>query len=404
MNGFCKAKRNEMDEVINGAQGAMFSQAQPTKAPKDYHRWSINIPNECRNHFMLYKFLKKNFGDPSYSMIPKINGKYTNIHYKKYGTERQQWEYDIRTPSGYIAIYDKERTYIIFHGYTELKENDKSYNNRGMSDITPIDIETDKRVPTGFKEDLKIFFGELISYCLKFNHNKKINQGFIIPNPHQIHFENYKYHLKLLTKTYSILQKTNYPNDLQILSDARNLGSSAFILLMASFEGFIESIYTIFIKDEVEHRLDKYITNQKLETKIKLLPIFCNEFREFKENFFKSKEYSNFNELMRIRNRLLHGNIWDTRVTHIIEEDGFLFYLGDDVKDFPFYGYSSRDFKIETEKFLNNAENTVNVLIRDIISMVQPKKRKYIKNILNEEWIGCVQTKNGIEFVTEQIW
>lgn len=141
-----------------------------------------------------------------------------------------------------------------------------------------------------------------------------------------------------------------------------------------------------------------------MEKKIKLLSIFCDEFKRFDKSFIKSKEYTDFTELIKIRNKLLHGNIADTRIIFIFEEDGFLFYLDEQQKDFPFYGKSKYEFLPETIEFFDNAEKAIKIMIREVISMISIKKRKHIRRLLNEEWIGYVKTENGIEFVTEQIW
>lgn len=121
MKGFSKVKSKGMQRIVHKAQVYDPLAGKPLDEPAArFQRWDINIQTECRNHFLLYKFLKKNFGYPSYSMIPKINGKYTNIHYEKYGADKQQWGYEIQTPNGFLDIYDKERSYVLFFGYTEI--------------------------------------------------------------------------------------------------------------------------------------------------------------------------------------------------------------------------------------------------------------------------------------------
>ena len=107
---------------------------------------------------------------------------------------------------------------------------------------------------------------------------------------------------------------------------------------------------------------------------------------------------------MTIRNKVLHGNITDTQAMHIVEEEGFLFYLGAEKTKIPFFLTGKYEFIDETTKFLTKAEITIQKLIDKILLMIRPKMRKPVREILIEGSIGFVKTTNGIEFVTEQIW
>jgi hypothetical protein len=367
-------------------------------------RWHLKIPEECVNHFILYSFLKKNFGDPSYTMLDKVGGKFVNIHYKTFGVEKQQWGYVIRSENGAIEIYDKERSYIYCFGYTHSPLELPTNNN----DFDPIDVNKDNNIPLNFRNDLKVFMSHLREFALKFKSHKKIHYGHIIVNPFYINYNNFRFHMKLLRKQLRKLRKIHYPDDYDIMFDSRLLATSAFILLIASFEGFIEMIYSIFLKSEIDTKLRKFLLNQRLETKIHMLSIVCDGFNRSSSKILKSQNYIKLRNLMEIRNKLLHGNIEKSRITSIVEDKGFLFYLNENEESFDQKGhydfFAKPDFKYDILEFIEMSRFIVDQNIKEILSLINRKNRTRFSKIVKENYIGFVRTRDGIEFVNEQVW
>ena len=83
--------------------------------------------------------------------------------------------------------------------------------------------------------------------------NKKTNvsEGIIVLNSFEIHYSNYKYHLKLLKRLLKKVKASKHFHDQIILDQMRMLTQSAFILLVSSFESFINMLYECFLNEHI---------------------------------------------------------------------------------------------------------------------------------------------------------
>lgn len=275
-------------------------------------------------------------------------------------------------------------------------------------------------MPDGLKEDIEYFFRELKKYVDSISNGDtyKIGSdshpGVIVLNPFQIHYSNFKYHTRLLRKFQQRLTKVPYYT-YEHERELEHLGTSSFILLMASFDGFINLLYECFLKEQLRENkgIKEKIERENIGFKIQMLSVYCTGFKSissFEERL--RNEFDNtlkqFTELLKLRNKLVHANLFGFRQTNMIEEDTFLFYA--DTKEDDLYselfGYSGRTEWVirEWKEVLADAEKTILSLIKLIFKTMNVKQRSQLKKVYRDYWIGYVITRNGVNFVRDAIY
>jgi hypothetical protein len=189
----------------------------------------VEYPDQC-SHLGVYLFLKKHFGKPTGTNYDFDGTKYKNSSYEKYGAPRDQWFYLIKTSHGYIEIYDRERSWLMITIYLPHKISAENTRSREL-----------------LEKDLKVFMTKLGEFCSSIK-NKKTNvrEGMIVLNSFEIHYSNYRYHLKLLKRLMKKVKASKHFHDQIILDQMRMLTQSAFILLVSSFESFIKCCMNAF--------------------------------------------------------------------------------------------------------------------------------------------------------------
>jgi hypothetical protein len=256
------------------------------------------------------------------------------------------------------------------------------------------------------EKDLKVFMTKLGDFCSGIkNTETKVSEGIIVLNSFEIHYSNYRYHLKMLKRLMKKIKASKHFHDQGILVQMRMLTQSAFILLVSSFESFINMLYECFLNEHIRSDKStlKTIQSLRLENKMKMLSIFCSAFPRSFEQIVSAKSdlYRKFQEFMSLRNNLAHGNFSNFEYTNMAEVDGFLFYL-DSKQDLLFSKYvGSGD---ELVSFLNAIDVTIQSLISKILLMMSITQRNQIRKLLKERWMGYIRIKGGIKFVTEEIW
>lgn len=350
---------------------------------------------KCAQPYMIYLFLRERFG----------KGEFIGEDEHK-----MQWRYFIKTPHGFIEIYDKRRTSIYFWPYS-INKNKKcseikaswTENYRYARIEYDIQYEEIENIPPELKNDIKEFITELNNFCRNYNRNSEpdyVHRGQLILNPYYIHYSNFKYHYKMLKRSIRKLQSTNnfiYKRRNLIKEEIENLKVSTFILLIASLEGFINLLYEFLLKKVIRknNKILKQISNSKTIDKIIMLPIYCSYVNDTK--CISETSLNNLKKLYELRNRLIHANISRFEYNNIIEIDNYIFQSPDDEKD-----SSIKPFLEEPDKiieFIDNAKKTIDIIRNEILKSIEIQQRKQLRKILNDRWIGYVNTPQGIKII-----
>jgi hypothetical protein len=369
--------------------------------------YDYDIPRIFSLH-LLYKFLRKQFGKPrSPSWDERIKKGIFGDDSDKF-----QWDYFIRTPNGFLSFYDRDRMYIYWRSFMvakSKKEADDAYEKKSR-------IPGKNRPPPELQADIDLFFQEYRKYEKsvvtggKYPLTGKAHQGIIILNPFEIHYSNFKYHKRMTNRRLRTLINASYLDKKYASFELEQLFSSSFILLMASFDGFINLLYECFLLDQIRQQdvLREKIGRETLVFKIEMLPIYCYAFKQTPKlnQVLREKlkqEISELRKLLEIRNKLVHANLFKFRYTNMIEEDSFLFYSDFVAKD-DLFGVSTREITERWTELLDHADKTVLGLVRDLIMTMEVDQRKQFRRVYREYWIGYVTLgKNRIKFVKEEI-
>lgn len=340
--------------------------------PEDIGRFS---------HFDVYLFLKKHFGksNPSRWVTLDSDGLIES-------SGKIQWLYFIKTPHGLLEIYDYKREYCSFWGYIL----DQNYS----ADETPIDLTL----------DLEAFERELQQFVATNNgQEKSIFNGHIIINPFEVHYLNASYHLrKLRSVAKSEASTHDYYKQIKLHNESEYLTYAAFILLMASLEGFVNLLYELYLKPDIRDNssIRKKILNEKLDFKIKMLPVYCSAFRgrwnETDETVVKLKK------LMTLRNEIIHADFIDNSYMAISVVDEHLFHrkrIGKDEEYTIYFGHPRYSLP-----FIIEVKETIDSAVKKISDLLETKQRSKFKKIIHDYYIGYYRGKEGVSFYLNRLW
>lgn len=333
------------------------------------------------SHFHVYLFLKKRFGkvNPSKWVTLDSDGLIES-------SGKVQWLYFIRMPHGLLEIYDYKREHCIFASYTL----DQGY--------------TGSEMPAELVDDLKVFINELRQFITTIHvQEKSAFNGHIIINPFEVHYRNASYHLrKLRNLARKELTTHGYYERMKLHNESEYLSYAAFVLLMASVEGFVNLLYELYLRPDIRENnsIRKKIVNDKLDFKIKMLPIYCSVFKNrWREN---DPIYVELKRLMTLRNEIVHADFIDNSYMTTTVEDGFLFHgkrIGKEEEYTVYFGYPrhSLPFIIKSKEIIDSA-------IRKIVDLLETKQRRRFKQVIHDYYIGYYLMNGEVSFYLDRLW
>jgi hypothetical protein len=369
--------------------------------------YDYNLPDIFDLH-LFYTFLRKHFGIPSSPSWEE------RIKKGIFGDDRDkfQWNYFIRTPNGFLSFYDRDRMFISWRAFMVAKnkeEADKAHLRRSkfVGRVAP---------PPELQAEIDIFFREYRKYVKsvrvkgKYKLTGNSHLGTITLNPFAIHYSNFKYHNRLTKRRLRALANASYLDKKYASFELEKLFSSSFILLMASFDGFVNLIYECFLFEQIRQQdaLREKIGREPLVSKVQLLPIYCHGFKashtlraDLRDKL--KVQIDELSKLLIIRNKLVHANLFKFKYTNMLEQDSFLFYSDLVTKD-NLFGVETKEITERWTELLNHAEKIVLSLLRTIMMTMDAAQRKQFRRVYRGYWIGYVSIgENKIRFVKEEI-
>lgn len=254
------------------------------------------------NSTIVYKVLEDTFGPMNTDFVD----------------EKSTWRWVFKTDNGLLSVYDYKSGWSI--GY----------------------VGTDRELKVRLKELANVLKDAILEEAKKIKISKKQIQesklGGVVTNPYLLFRETSWELLEEAKKIISEIKKSkinendikNEFDDIKSKIDEINreinishtvisLFSSAFIASYCSLEGFINIIYTIFLKKRYKNELfEKKLQNEMIITKLLEIDRYCNEFNEpvisVDEELFKA-----FQHLTNVRNDFIHANITKGMETHLVQ-------------------------------------------------------------------------------------
>lgn len=292
---------------------------------------------------------------------------------------KSQWQYALEAPEAFIEVYDwKVLTWSIG---VYLKEGVQK---------SPEDVS---------KEFLEAIVKQSQKHKSKIESRLKNADGIVIENPYISYLETADSILELIV---NIIDPKNCEPEAKLTTGFSlwmkhyDLSRAAFIMYLASVEGFLNLIYELYLRKELrEKRIYDRLAREQIDLKLRLAPVYCDCF-EAGVIDFDAKEFKEYHSLANLRNDFVHANVTKPMLNPLIYEDNIEFVVNaaSDTK----IGVPSnfRDFDY-SHAYL--AKTITQNLIQYVIKAMSPRFRREIERILELEYIK-VEYEGGQVFVS----
>jgi hypothetical protein len=165
----------------------------------------------------------------------------------------------------------------------------------------------------------------------------------------------------------------------------------AATLFAVSFEGFLNLIYALLLRDDLsDKRYERLLARSDLDLRVSSLHIFCRGFAR-QPIPVGSELWDDINQLREFRNDLIHGNVTDEHELHVIPDGLYSFYYA------PFRDYRGpsreRRAKERIRRYTADIDQESVRRIRTIVDQSQaaivaaldPKLQVWARDLLEEE-------------------
>jgi hypothetical protein len=175
------------------------------------------------------------------------------------------------------------------------------------------------------------------------------------------------------------------------LSDKSNdLYRSAFLMFLSSFEGFLNLMYELYLKEELRtDRLSERISREQIDIKLRLAPVYCNGFKT-KTIDYNDNRFKNFLRLVNLRNDYVHANLIKSLERYIINEDDHTFIIeNEETSEIP-----TNINELEL-KHVELAKKYIDEIVELVLESMEPKTKREFKIVISETEIQVID-EDGI--------
>lgn len=357
-----------MNKLLN------FEQGKPMKiSDLKLHTGDISIagnPNLMRDHvvkihttpFLIYSTLKETFGPPN-----SLN----------FDDDKTQWEWTFFYGDHFVEIYDWKMDSTSIAVY-----------------CNPPNVEKSQLVAESIKGIL-----EKAALKSKSKIKDRINQSThrILENPFIAYYSTAKslvdtassiaeVHTKIAMAKFhdafdgGHLEESGLLNGIDIPDSSSELYRSAFLMYLASFEGFLNVLYELYLFPDLRtDRLSERIAREQIDVKLRMAPIYCEGFK-VKTLDGNDPRFKNLMKLINLRNNYVHANLVKTFERHLIQEDGYTFILEhEDAEDIP-----TNINRLE-QRHVIHAQSCIDQAVEFVLESMKPKAKREFSQVIYEE-------------------
>lgn len=143
------------------------------------------------------------------------------------------------------------------------------------------------------------------------------------PEPYQTSFDNL-FHL-YFNEARKLLEDLQGNEEQTYQLSDRFPELSPFFLFVASFEGFLNLIYELYLSEEYRNddRVRDHLKRAPIDVKLRLAPAYCSCFK--KKIIDSTENFKKFQAVTELRNDFVHANLSEVMIKHKIEIDGITF-------------------------------------------------------------------------------
>jgi len=319
--------------------------------------------------YLIYIILREKFGPPNSDMIDE---------------DKQQWEWAFRYSDFYITIYDWKllsTSIAVYHEGAD-KEKSKTLAESINALLTKEALQRKSKIKSVIKSATrKIFENPFITYystavslleLASFIDDVILQGASAARNNSEVDISS------LMTGGFELWEKKN------------DLYRSAFLMFLSSFEGFMNILYELYLKEELRtDRLYERINREQIDIKLRIAPIYCDGFKTKVINH-EDDRFKNYLRLINLRNDYVHANLVKRLERYIHEEDDYTFIIeNEDTSDIP-----TNISELEL-KHIHIAKECIDKIVELVIESMDTRTRKEFRNIIFQGEIE-VEDEHGI--------
>ena len=319
-----------------------------TSAPGGFHRTII------------FKVMHETFGPPN-----------------SYPGEKSTWQWVIFTPVSLLTVYDHKGNWSI--GYTCINIEPSEELLAEASAFRDALIEKARKVRISKKQI------------------KKSKVGGAILNPYALYHlttEDLMEQAKQIIEEIKSLQKGKEIHKvIEAMNKSRIVASlyrAAFMTTFMSLEGFINLVYTLFLKDRYRNDIyEKRLRNEMLPMKILEMDVYCHslEHPPLKD---QDELFAAIQHFINVRNLFLHANISNVMEAHLVKLDKYFIVTRGESEEK--YGIAS-DMRNLTNAHVIRASKLVQKLIVKVLQAMAEEVRYPFVIVHSSLWVEYLHQK-----------
>lgn len=296
--------------------------------------------------YVAYSVLKQVIGEPSSEF-----------------NDDEVWAWEVKAFDVYLYVY----------GTIDMEWKVSAYHS---------DKKIAEKVGNEFIEYVKLQSTKVLAKLRSLSANAT---GHIFQNPYALYFSS----AKNLLEQGEFLLDSERP--WMVKKKQSDLIRSAFFLFVASFEGFLNLIYELYLKPSLrDERIYARLSREQVDIKLRLATMYCLCFSvdtiDHKNELFQKFQY-----IVDLRNDFIHANLTKPMRTTVVTEDKheFLYEYEADGK----YGLpkSIATLDVDNIKFVME---TIEAMVDFVIESMKPRQKHEFRPIILEEQIFVTVVDN----------
>jgi hypothetical protein len=299
--------------------------------------------------YLIYSILKENFGASNSDF---------------FDDDKTQWQWLFKYKDFYIEIYDWKllSTSIgIYHEGSDQIQSEKLGN-----EINALLAKIAQQKKSVLKTKAKNCKHKLLENPFVIYYSTADNLLSVAKTIDEL----IKIHSEISIDTFDLWEKKS------------DLYRSAFLMLLSSFEGFLNILYELYLKTELRtDRLYERISREQVDIKLRIAPIYCDGFKTKTINH-EDERFKNYLRLVNLRNDYVHANLIKSLERYIISEDKHTFIIeNEENSDIP-----TNITQLEL-KHVELAQKCIDDVVELVFEAMEPKTKREFKRIIYDSEI-----------------
>lgn len=295
------------------------------------------------------------------------------------GDNDYEWYFNIKVGEFRFFLYEKDE----FTAEFSVEQKGKEQNEKAINQVAKQFIELLSKQSGKYNARMK-------AAALKAT-------GYVLSNPYATYFGDAE---KLMKEAEELERKIarqenagfpdNEPFEVWHEKHTKNkelqpaLCRSAFFMFVASFEGFLNLLYELYLKTSLrDERISGKLAREQVDIKLRLAPIYCQCFKT-SEITFNGDEFHRFQYIVKLRNDFIHANLTSSMKIPYTSVDDYTFAIP--IEKTGKYDLPFSLTNINTGH-LNFVASTIKEVVQSVISSMLPRYKHEILQVLEYDEI-----------------